>query len=259
MLERAGLRIIRAANPAPLTLDGTRTHIVGRERVAVIDPGPDLPQHLDAVVEAIGDGVVVSILLTHDHPDHADGARSLARRLRTPVRGLADGSLLDGERIDTDAGTLQIVATPGHTADHAAFHWDAGRAVFVGDLMLGGLDTALVAPPEGDLAAYLDSLERVRAMNATVLYPAHGEPFAEPDVAIDRYLAHRRERLARVRAALAEAGSAGASTERVVDAVYGRDLDPGLRPAATGAALAYLQWLERAGQATAEGGGKWRS
>ena len=258
MSERDGLRIIRASNPAPLTLDGTRTHVVGRDSIAIIDPGPDLPEHLDAVAEVIGGGVVVSILLTHAHPDHADGARALSARVGAPVRGLRDGSLAAGERILTEAGALHVIATPGHTPDHVAFHWPAARAVFVGDLMLGGLDTALVAPPEGDLGEYLQSLRRLQALDADVLYPAHGEPFENPAAAIDRYIAHRHERLARVRRALGDAGAAGASPNEVMSIVYGSDLDPGLRPAAMGATLAYLRWLEDAGEASLEED-RWRA
>jgi glyoxylase-like metal-dependent hydrolase (beta-lactamase superfamily II) len=256
--EQGGLRIIRAANPGPLALDGTRTHIVGRERVAIIDPGPQLEEHIDAVAEVIGDGVVVSILLTHDHSDHADGAAVLAARVHAPVRGLGTGTLADGVAIDTDAGELHVIATPGHTRDHVAYHWPAGRAVFVGDLMIGGMDTALVAPPEGDLADYLASLERVRSLGARTLHPAHGEPFAEPGVALDRYVAHRRDRLDRIRSALAGAGARGATLEEILVTVYGRELPAQLRPAAAGAAHAYLDWLVAQGEAHEESG-RWRA
>jgi glyoxylase-like metal-dependent hydrolase (beta-lactamase superfamily II) len=257
--ERAGLRIIRAANPAPLTLDGTRTHIVGRDPAAIIDPGPDLPGHLDAVAEVIGDGVVVSILLTHDHPDHADGAAALAERLDARVRWLGDDTLADGDAIQTDAGELRALATPGHARDHVAFHWPAGRAAFVGDLMLGGLDTALVAPPEGDLADYLASLGRVRSLGAAVLHPAHGDPFMNADAAIERYLAHRRERLEGVRRALESAGPGGAALDDVLDAVYGPALPAALRPAAAGATRAYLDYLRATGEARQEEAGLWRA
>lgn len=258
MGERAGLRIIRAANAAPLTLDGTRTHIVGREAAAIIDPGPDLPGHLDAVAEAIGDGVVVSILLTHDHPDHADGAAALGERLGTPVRSARDGSLAEGDRIETDAGSLHVLATPGHTPDHLAFNWPAGRAAFVGDLMLGGMDTALVAAPEGDLTAYLHSLGRIRDLGVETLHPAHGEPFDEPTAAIERYVSHRQARLERVRGALADAGTRGASIDGVLAAVYGSDLAPDLRLAAAGATRAYLDFLAASGEARSEEG-RWRA
>ena len=258
MDERAGLRVIRAANPAPLTLDGTRTYIVGRERAAVIDPGPDVKQHIDAVAESIGGGVVVSILLTHDHPDHADGAAALAQRLDAPILRYGAG-LAHGQRVQTDAGDLVAIATPGHTPDHVAFHWPDARVVFVGDLMLGGMDTALVAPPEGDLAAYLDSLDRVRALGALALYPAHGESFEDPPAAIARYIAHRRQRLERVREALEAARPLAVTAPQITRAVYVPDLDPTLRPAAEAATLAYLQWLERIGAASVDAGGRWRA
>lgn len=258
MAERAGLRVIRAANPAPLTLDGTRTYIVGRTRAAIIDPGPDLPEHIDAVAGSIGGGVVVSILITHDHPDHADGAAALAARVGAPVLRLGAG-LAHGQRIETDAGELVAIATPGHTPDHAALHWPGAGAVFVGDLMLGGMDTALIAPPEGDLAAYLDSLERVRALRPSVLFPAHGEPFDDPDQAIDRYVAHRRARLERVRDALEAARPLAVTPRQVARAVYGPDLDESLRAAAEAATHAYLQYLERTGGASVDGSGRWRA
>src|SRR5690606_5036745 len=127
------------------------------------------------------------------------------------------GTLADGDRLETDAGVLEVVATPGHTPDHVAFHWARGGAVFVGDLMLGGLETALVAAPEGDLGAYLASLERVRALGARVLYPAHGPPFADPAAALDAYARHREARLQQVLAAL-QRGAAGVG--EIVDAVY---------------------------------------
>lgn len=241
-------RAILAPNPSPLTLDGTRTYLVGRRRVAVVDPGPDLPSHLDAVTAAVGDAEVVGILVTHDHPDHADAAPTLARRTGAPIRAAGLGTLRPGDAIPTDAGELHALATPGHTPDHLALHWPAAAAIFVGDLLLGGQDTALVAPPEGDLTAYLDSLARLRALPARVLYPAHGEPFADPAEAIDRYVRHREQRLAQVLRALEQTRPEPATVDRLVDQVYGRGLDPRLRAAAAGATLAYLEHLARAGQ-----------
>jgi len=250
-------RVVRAPNASPLTLDGTRTYLVGTRRVAVLDPGPDLPAHLDAIVGALGAHAgarAVAILVTHDHPDHAPGAVPLARRLGAPVRSLAAGSLAGGERIATDAGALVAIPTPGHAPDHVAFHWPAAAAVFCGDLMLGGQATALVAPPEGDLTEYLASLERLRRLAPRILYPTHGDPFTGPGAAIGRYVRHREERLAQVLAALAP-GEASADT--MVERVYGAALDPRLRAAATGATLAYLAHLERRGRVV-RAGERWR-
>lgn len=239
MRESSVPRVVTAANPSPMTLAGTQTYLVGRGRVAVIDPGPALPAHLQAIAEAVGE-VPVEILLTHGHPDHAAGAAALAERLAAPIRSAAV-SVVDGQRFTTDAGDLVAVATPGHAPDHYAFHWPDARAAFVGDLMMGGQDTTLVASPEGDLGAYLASLERVRSLGARVLYPTHGPPFADADAAIAAYIAHRRDREARIVAALQEGPL---SVDALVDVVYGGELDVRLREAAHGATHAYLRHLE---------------
>jgi len=245
------LRSVLAPNPSPLTLEGTRSYLVGRERVAVIDPGPSDPAHLDAVAGLTGDGVLVAVLITHAHPDHDEGADELAARFDAPVRSVHRGTLADGDRIETDAGALVAVATPGHTPDHIAFHWPAEGVVFCGDLMTGGLETALVAKPEGDLGAYLDSLDRVRALEPKVILPAHGPSFDDPPAALDAYIRHRREREAQVLTALEQAGGAAGAPldlDALVSAVYGAGLDPALRAPAAGAVLAYLEHLEATGR-----------
>ncbi len=248
------LRSIRAHNPSALTLDGTRTYLVGRRRVAVIDPGPAAHSHLDRIAAGVADAGVVTVLLTHRHPDHAAGAAALAARLEAPVRGLAEGTLAEGDRIDTDAGELVALATPGHTPDHVAFHWSAEDAVFCGDLMLGGRETALIAPPEGNLALYLDSLRRLADLRPAVIYPAHGEPFRDPAAAIELYVGHRRDRERQVLQALEE-GPAG--EEELVMRVYGAGLSTELLPAARAALPAYLEHLRAAGRIRVDGAGRW--
>lgn len=252
-----------AANPSPMTLEGTRTYLVGRERPVVIDPGPARESHHAALLEALGGARPVAILLTHAHPDHAPGAVRLAHETGAPVL-MAPGALApsiapgevarwigEGERLETDAGVLRAIATPGHTPEHLAFHWTeggapAGGALFVGDLLMGMGDTALVASPEGDLAEYLRSLERVGDVGASVLYPAHGAPLTDPAQALARYRAHREERIAQVRAAL---GPRPRSAAELVDEVYGPALHPALREAAEGSLAAVLAYLTARGEA----------
>ena len=240
------IRWIRADNPSPMTLDGTRTYVVGTARVAIIDPGPRLPAHLHAVAQAVGDAAQATILVTHAHPDHDAGAPTLAAQLRAEIARPGNG-----HSIDTDAGELLTLATPGHTPDHVAFFLAAQRALFCGDLMTGGMDTALVSLPEGNLGDYLQSLERIRALDPAVIYPAHGPAFEEPQITIDRYLRHRMERIEQVVVAL---GEEPGTAEALVDRVYGTQLDRRLRRYAESAVEAYLAYLAAGGRVTLSNG-----
>jgi glyoxylase-like metal-dependent hydrolase (beta-lactamase superfamily II) len=239
------LRALLAPNPSPMTLDGTRAFVVGERRVAIIDPGPASASHLDALLAATADADACAILLTHTHPDHAEAAVALARRTGASVHAAAYGTLGEGETFETDAGALIALATPGHTPDHFAFHWPAAAAVFCGDLMMGGLDTALVAEPEGDLGDYLASLARIRALAPRAIHPAHGPSFDDPLSAIDGYVRHRAQREAQVMAALRDGAK---NADEVVDRVYGESLDPALRAAAGSAVSAYLTHLRALGR-----------
>jgi glyoxylase-like metal-dependent hydrolase (beta-lactamase superfamily II) len=244
-------RALLAPNASPMTLDGTVTYVVGRREAVVIDPGSAARPHLAAIGAAVADAEAVRILLTHDHPDHSAGAPQLAARLGASVLSMRGGSLRDGQQIRTDHGTLTVVATPGHTPDHVAFHWPAAAAIFCGDLMMGGMDTSVVAAPEGDVGAYLESLERLRTLRARIIYPSHGPAFTDPDAALDRYAAHRAERERQVLAAIA-AGARDAS--EIVAHVYGDELKPELRSVALAAVGAYLEHLRATGRLTAEVG-----
>lgn len=223
-----------------MTLTGTRTYVLGAQDVVIIDPGSNHPVHLEAIGEAIGAATVSCIVLTHLHPDHESGSDTLAKRFRSRVRAIGRGTLAAGDVVESDAGALVTVHTPGHTPDHASFHWPAGNAVFCGDLMMGGLDTALVASGEGDLRAWLASLEVLRTLAPAVIHPAHGPSFKDPIEAIDAYVRHRGERLRQVRVAL-EAGPSKA--DEVAEAVYGGTIPPELREVAVAAVRAYLDYL----------------
>jgi hydroxyacylglutathione hydrolase len=257
------VRSILAPNPGPMTLDGTRTFIVGRERPVVIDPGPDDEHHLRAIVDALGGASPSAILLTHAHLDHSAAAPALAAATGAPV-GIAPGSLSPlpfdvaplayADEIETDAGLLRVVATPGHAPEHVAFHLPATGELFVGDAFMGVGDTTLVAPPEGDLAEYLRTLDRVAAVAPSVLHPAHGPAIRDPAAAVERYRTHRLERIAQVVHALRRTGPA--APPDLVDAVYGAALDPRLRGAAEASLHAILAYLRATGRAREDDGGR---
>ncbi len=250
---------VLAANPSPMTLDGTNTWVVGASAgpCVVVDPGPDDDAHLDAVLEAVRvrGGQVRAVLLTHGHADHSAGAAGFAARAGVGVRALdpahrlGDEGLGAGDVVEVAGGRLDVVATPGHTSDSLCFVLTAdgeAPAVLTGDTVLGR-GTTVVAHPDGRLAAYLDSLRRLEALVETAgvaaVLPGHGPVLGLPDVApldvVRFYLAHRAERLEQVRAAVA----AGAVTAGdVVDRVY-TDIPRAVRPAAELSVAAQLEYL----------------
>jgi glyoxylase-like metal-dependent hydrolase (beta-lactamase superfamily II) len=236
--------VLLARNPSPMTLDGTNTWLLrapGSESCLVVDPGPDDPAHLDAVAAA---GPVAEILLTHGHPDHADGAAALRERTGAPVRALDPAHRLGGEGLgegDVVAGAgveVRVLATPGHTSDSLCFA--VGDAVLTGDTVLGR-GTTVVAHPDGRLADYLDSLRRLRDLGALTVLPGHGPELPDLATVAEAYLRHREERLEQVRAALDTLGS-GATAADVVPVVYA-DVDRALWPAAEWSVRAQLDYL----------------
>jgi glyoxylase-like metal-dependent hydrolase (beta-lactamase superfamily II) len=242
-------RLVLAPNPGPMTLDGTNTWILGERRTVVVDPGPDDQGHLANVAEAAGD--VALVLLTHGHPDHSAGARTLAERLGVPVRAvdpthrLGDEGLGDGEHVSVDDLVVTVLATPGHSSDHVCFVLPEQGIVLTGDHVLGR-GTTVVAHPDGRMRDYLDSLERLAEVGATRLLPGHGPVVDNPAEVIAYYVRHRAERLREVEAAV----QAGARTAReVVERVYA-DVDRALWGAAEQSVRAQLDLLVETGRVT---------
>jgi len=231
-------------------LDGTRTFLVGSSTVAIIDPGPNVEAHVRALVLAVEQAETVRIVLTHGHGDHAQAAPALSAALRIPVWGPAgldgvDHSLADGDSVETDAGRLVAVHTPGHTEDHLCFHWPGRNALFAGDLLLGEGDTTWVAEYPGCVADYLDSLARLRKLELDVIYPAHGSPLEDPPAALDRFENHRRERIRQVEEALAHRPDA--DLDDLLDMVYGGRLPDRMGRAAKLSLGALLDYVRTSG------------
>jgi glyoxylase-like metal-dependent hydrolase (beta-lactamase superfamily II) len=227
-------RVVKAGNRGPFTLDGTRTFLVGRKPAVVIDPGPNVDQHVRALSHALADSHDIHILLTHGHGDHAAAAGPLAGRLGgAPILGPPSAGfspLEDGQRIPFDQGELVTVLTPGHTSDHVAFYWPRARALFAGDLILGRGSTTWLGEYPGCIADYLESLDRVQRLDLEVIYPTHGPPVRDPQRVLESFRDHRLDRLKQVARILYE--KPDASVEELVLGVYGSELPPRLVKAA---------------------------
>lgn len=248
---------VLAPNPSPMTLEGTNTWVLGEpggERVVVLDPGPGIEEHLQRVRAVVAESGrrVGLVLLTHRHPDHAEGAVRFAELTGAPVRALDPAGLLgaeglaDGDTIELDGLVMQVAATPGHTGDSVCLVAPAEGAMLTGDTVLGR-GTTVVAHPDGRLADYFDSLHRladwVQRAGLRQVLPGHGPVLPDPAAVLAGYLAHRAERLEQVRAAVA-AGDRSAA--QVVARVYA-DVDRRLWPAAELSVRAQLEYLRAQG------------
>ena len=241
-----GIARIRAENPGPFTLSGTNTWVLGRNPAWVIDPGPSLPAHVEAVAEEVAArGGAGGIAITHDHSDHVEGLDALRGRLDGPpvaaLRHAADVMLADGDTF----GPLRAVAVPGHAPDHLAFV--AGGVCFSGDAVLGE-GSVFVA---GQMGSYLAALERLRELDLAVICPGHGPPVWDANAKLDGYLAHRRERERRLLAAL---GEGLREEDELLDRVWD-DAPQGLRPAAALTLRAHLEQLSEEGRLPPRDGG----
>jgi len=258
------VRRVLADNPSPFTYWGTQTYIVGNERgVAVIDPGPDLESHVDAIVEALGDTPVLALVCTHTHRDHSPATRPLKARTGAPIIGCAplalddngpradaafdtdyvpDRILADGERISGEGWTLEAVATPGHTSNHLCFALLEADALFTGDHVMGW-STTVIAPPDGDMADYMQSLDKLFNRTDSIYYPAHGDPVEQPQRFVRGLAGHRKQREGQI-LRLLDAGEG--AIPKMVEKMY-VGVDPRLYPAAGRSVLAHLIDLEARG------------
>ncbi len=242
------VRRVTADNPGPFTFRGTNTFLIGEAELAVLDPGPDDPDHIAALLRAIGDAKVAAIVLTHTHRDHWPAAPVLAQRFGAPIHVSAahdpsrpphaDVALEDGVIVTAGALKLQAIATPGHAADHMVFALLDHGILFSGDHVMGW-STTIVAPPDGSMAAYMASLDRLLQRPERLYLPAHGAAIPDGHAYVAGLLEHRREREAAILAALREGES---DIPGLVAGIY-RGLDPALGDAAALSVFAHLQDL----------------
>lgn len=252
------IRRMVAGNPGPMTFTGTCTYVVGAGDVAIIDPGPDLPDHITALLAALADETVNTILVTHTHRDHCGAVAKLKAATGATVIGCApylgairvpdaydsaqdetyrpDVVLAEGDHLTVKDLVIETVATPGHTRNHLCFALLAERALFSGDHVMAW-STSVVIPPDGAMAHYMASLAKLQQRTDAIYWPAHGAPVQEPQAYVDALIRHRRHREAMIVAAL---GQGATTLSQLLALVY-----PGLDPTLTGAArLSLLAHLD---------------
>lgn len=267
-----GIARLLAHNPSPYTYFGTQTYLVGTDELVVIDPGPDMPDHVDAIVEAAAGRPIVAIACTHTHRDHSPASRALKVRTGAPIVGCAplaleavgpradaafdgdyqpDKVLVDGERIELAGGdALEAVATPGHTSNHLCFAYRG--ALFTGDHVMGW-STTVVVPPDGDMGDYMLSLDKLRQRGDRIYYPAHGPAIEKPNQLVRGMIGHRMQRERQI---LRLVGEGAGTIDAIVAGAY-PGLDPRLIPAAGGSVLAHLMDLKRRGLVEEAEGETW--
>ncbi|WP_149541128.1 MBL fold metallo-hydrolase [Siccirubricoccus phaeus] len=257
-----GVRRVVCNNPSAFTFRGTNSYIIGRGKVAVLDPGPEDAAHLAALLEAVKGETVTHVIISHTHRDHSPGAKALVAATgaatwgfgphATPPEAGGEGGdhgfhpdhlVPDGGTIEGEGWRLEALHTPGHCANHLCFAMDGNGVLFSADHVMSW-STSVVSPPDGDMADYMRSLERVMARDDALLLPGHGPAITEPKPFLKALHAHREEREARVLAALQKAGEATA--EALVGPVYG-PLDPRLVRPAGRSLLSHLIKLEQEG------------
>jgi glyoxylase-like metal-dependent hydrolase (beta-lactamase superfamily II) len=261
-----------ARNPGPFTFKGSGVYVVGDRDIAVIDPGPDLPEHLDALRRAIAGKRVSHILVTHTHSDHSPAARPLKEWTGAPTYAFGphgsgkvedggvrmeeggdmdfvpDVRVKDGDIVRGDGFTFECVYTPGHTSNHMCFALKEEKALFTGDHIMGW-STTVVTPPDGDMAQYMASVKKLIARDDEILYPTHGAPVTDPKPFLKAYLEHRVDRENQILACLRD----GVNTIPAMVARMYADVDKRLHPAASRSVLAHLIQLVNEGRVTKTG------
>lgn len=267
-----GVRRLVAPNPGIMTGPGTNTYLLGSDQIALIDPGPDDDAHLQAILAAAGDRLRW-VVVTHTHIDHSPLAGRLAVATGAEILGFGpapsvlgsdrhsleahdrsfrpDRLLGDGDRLTTPELSLTAVHTPGHASNHLCFELDGTGLLFSGDHVMAG-STVVIAPPDGDMAAYLDALERVRDRRPRRIAPGHGARIDDPGAVLDDYLSHRQSREAQVLAGLVSAGSAGVTPAELVGVLFA-DVPEALHPVARYSVWAHLRKLAAEGRAAGAG------
>ena len=259
------VRRLVAPNPGPMTGAGTNTYLIGTDDVAVLDPGPAIPEHIERIVEA-GAGKITRLVCTHTHPDHSPAAAVIASRLGVPMIGAVtaddqhqdrsfapDDQLTDGTVITGGDWQLRAIATPGHVDNHFCFLLEEEGMVFAGDHIMNG-STVVIVPPGGNMKAYIASLERLLDFPVSAIAPGHGEIIPDCRGEVEKLVRHRLMREAKVVAGLRQTGPA--TLDELVVVVY-NDVDQSLHEWAKLSMLAHLIKLEEDGQAM-EQGGRWR-
>jgi len=260
------VRRITAPNPGMMTGPGTNTYIIGTDRLALIDPGPESALHLSAMLEAAGKQLKW-ILCTHTHPDHSPGARALKEETGAQVLGFGavpddgrqdvafapDRALSDGDILDCGAFRLRAVHTPGHASNHLCYLLEQEKLLFTGDHIMQG-STVVISPPDGDMAVYLESLERLLALDLAALAPGHGHVIGQPHDEARRLIAHRMKREQKVLDAFQRGNPA--TLDELLPFVYD-DVPQRVHPVARGSLHAHIIKLQRDGRVTEEGE-RWR-
>lgn len=253
----ARVRRIVAPNPGPMTAEGTNTYLLGQEEVAVVDPGPREPSHIEAILQAAGDKIRW-ILVTHTHPDHSPAAQPLAQATGAELMGnvIPDDGYQDTtfksthefrheEQFRTSEFSVLALHTPGHVANHFCFLVEEDGLLLTGDHLMNG-STVVIIPPHGDMADYIASLRVIRAQPIMCLGPGHGDIMTEPLAVIDWIIAHRLEREEKVLRALSSTG--GGTLEALLPVAYD-DVNPGLFSMAKMSLWAHLLKLQKEGHA----------